>query len=70
MSPALPSPELGLVSWGRQGSIHEGRELTAGDRREELREEHFREAHFAVDLWALSNTDSLLNKDSRWRCLP
>lgn len=41
MSPALPSPELGLVGWGRQGSWYEAGELTAssqaGDRREELR---------------------------------
>lgn len=50
MSPALPSLELGLVRWGRQGSEYDAGELTAssqaGDHREELRVSTCRKSAF------------------------
>lgn len=46
VSPALPSPELGLVGWGRQGREYEAGELIASSRQEELRVSTSRKSAF------------------------
>lgn len=43
VSPALPSPELGLVGWGRQGREYEAGELIASSQAGGAEGQHFQE---------------------------